>query len=286
MPHRFLAVALLGFAAAYVPAASGSQLEIVNTAVHQYEGGPGVPGGFEFFPGDPVFFSFRIAGFRSVEEDDEERIRLSYGIEVLDPDGVRLAEGVTGKIETELTPEDRKKQWLPVVRHDVAVPPSALSGAYRLAVEVKDELSGATAQHEATFQVRGRYVEPSDTLVVRNFRFLRAETATEALAVAAYHPGDSVWARFDITGYEFGDLNRFSIDYGLTVLRASGKLLYTQEVAAAEERESYYPQRHIPGSLSLNLTPDLDHGAYTILLRVRDRIGDQICEIRQVFQVE
>ena len=254
--------------------------------MHQYEGGPGVPGSFEFLPGDTVFLSFRIAGCHIVEKDDEEKIRLTYRIDALDPDGVRLKEEAKGEIEAELTPQDRKKKWTPIVRYEVLVPPSAPSGVYRLVVQAKDELSGATARQEVTFKVRGRPVEPSETLVVRNFRFLRSETAMEPLEVAAYRPGDSVWARFDITGYEFADSNRFSIDYGLSVFRASGKLLYSQEVAAEEQRESYYPQRHIPGSLSLNLTPDLPKGAYTIVLEVRDKIGEQVCETRQVFQVE
>ena len=34
---------------------------------------------------------------------------------------------------------------------------------------------------------------------------------------AVYQPGDTLWAKFDITGYKFGENNRFSVDYGLAI---------------------------------------------------------------------
>jgi len=272
-----------GLCAAHAFAAGGDQVAIVNPALHQYQGGPPVPGSFEFFPGDTVLLSCRITGYHITEED---KIRLTYQIDAMDPDGLRLKETTEGEIEAELAPEDKKSKWTPIVRYEVLIPPAAPSGVYRLTIRVKDELNRTTASQDVAFSVRGRHVEPSDTLVVRNFRFLRSETATEALAAPSYHPGDSVWARFDITGYRLDDSNRFEVDYGLSVLRSSGKILYTEDVAAEEQRESYYPQRHVPGMLSLNLTPDLALGEYTIVLMVRDRIGQQSYQTRQVFQVE
>lgn len=266
--------------------AAPPKLEVVQPTLHQYEGGPPLAGTFEFFPGDTVFLSFKVAGFQLVEKADEESLSLSYEIEAFDPQGLRLRERATGKVAGVVTPEDKKAKWMPLVEYSVLVPPAAPPGDYRLVIRVEDIHSGATAQKEVAFRVRGRFVEPSETLTVRNFRFYRSEVDTRALEVPAYRPGDTVWARFDITGYKLGENNRFSIEYGLAVLSESGKELYRQEVAAADERESFYPERYTQGSLSLNLTPDVAKGTYTILLMVRDRLGAQSYETRHAFHVD
>lgn len=266
--------------------AAAGRLEIVQPALHQYEGGPALTGAVEFFPGDTVFLTFRVSGFELVEKANEESLALEYEIDALDPQGIRLQEKVGGKVSAVVRPEDKKAKWLPLVEYSVLVPPAAPPGEYRLALAVRDVNSGAEARRDVTFRVRGRYVEPSETLVVRNFRFYRSEVDTRPLEVPAYRPGDTLWARFDITGYRLGPNNRFSIDYGLSVLSESGRVLYTQEVAAADERESYYPERYTQGSLSLSLTRDLAKGTYTILLTVRDHLGDQTYQVRQNFFVD
>lgn len=275
-----------GFCAAAVLWAQSGNLEVVQTIFHQYDGGPGLASDYEFYPGDTVFLTFRVAGFRLREKGDDELIQLSYQVDAFDPAGVKLKEQASGKLTGEITAEDKKSKWTPLAQYDVLAPPSAPSGTYRLVIKVQDEIGNATAQKEFSFRVRAKNVEPSDTLVVRNFRFLRGEMDTKALAAAAYRPGDTLWARFDITGYKFGDNNQFSIDYGLTVLRESGRELYKQDVAAEEQRQSFYPQRHIPGSLSLSLTRDLAKGPYAIVLTVRDHVGQQTYQTKQVFQVE
>lgn len=138
----------------------------------------------------------------------------------------------------------------------------------------------------ATFQVHGREVAPSDTLVVRDFRFLRSEDDTKPLQVAAYRPGDSLWARFIMTGYKLGDGNQFDIEYGLNVLRADGTVAYSEPHAAAQKDQPFYPQRYQPGVLNLNFPKDQKLGEYTIVLTVRDNLGGQNFEARQKFSVE
>jgi len=281
---RFLLVALAALFGAH--AAESQKLVLVDAALHMYDGGPGVAADWEFVPGDTVFLSFRIAGFRTEEKDEAEYLRLGYEIEAFDPDGIRVVESVGDAIAAEMTFQDRKNEWLPVVRHKMPVPPAAPSGTYRIMVRLRDEVSGATAIEEIPITIRGRDVAPSDTLVAPNFGFYRSQTSLVSLSVPSYRPGDTVWARFDITGYQFVDNNRFHINYGLDVLRASGELLFHQEVAADEQRESFYPERYIPGSFGLPLTDDLAAGDYTIILTVRDLLGEQLHETKQVFHVE
>lgn len=265
-----------------VPAEEEQKLAVVRTEVQQYQDGPPIPGGFQFFPGDTVYFTFRVAGFQITEQDIA---RIGYEIDAFDPEGLMLQETVSDEVAAELTRQDKKNEWMPIVRYDTLVPPTAPSGEYRLAVRVTDAIGKTATQKEVRFRVKGKDLEASDSLVIRDFAFYRTETATSPLVSAVYRPGDSVWARFDMTGYEFGDGNKFSIEYGIKVLRASGKMLFEQPVAASEEDESFYPQRYIPGSLSLNLTADLEEGEYTIIVNARDKIGEQTCETTQVFEV-
>jgi len=262
------------------------ELAISTAALHQFDGGPPLPDSFEFFPGDLLFLSYRISGFKTAEIDDEERYQLFYTITATDPEGIALAETEEGALAGEITPEDKKEKWMPLVRWETQLPMAAPTGDYTVTIGVEDRLGKAKAERQVKFKLRGREVEPSDTLAVRNFNFYRTETSMQPLRSPDYKPGDSVWARFDITGYQFGDGNKFSIDYGIKVLRASGKTLFEQPVAAEEERESFYPERHIQGGLSLNLTKDLTPGEYTVIVTVRDKLGEQTCEESRVINVQ
>ncbi len=274
-------------ALALAVSAAGAEpkLAIVEVALHQYDGGPPVGSGFEFFPGDTLFLTFRISGFKTVEQEDEDHLWLAYRVEAFDPEGLPIRKPEEGRIATVLTYQDKKQKWMPLVRYEAPVPPTAPSGEYRIAIHVEDLNAKTSADLERTFRVRGRDVEPSRTLVIRNFHFYRTETSMRPLRNPVYRPGSSVWARFDITGYAFGENNRFSVDYGVKVLRANGKVLFEQPVAATEEEESFYPQRHVQGGLSLNLTPDLAPGEYTLIVAVRDHIGDQTYEEQHTFTV-
>lgn len=151
---------------------------------------------------------------------------------------------------------------------------------------MRDLLANAETKTDIPFRATGRQVAPSDTLVVRNFRFLRSEDDSTPLPVAAYRPGEALWARFEIRGYKYGEGNRVHVEYGLEVLGPTGKSLYQEPQAALEQSSSFYPKRYLTGSLSLNLQANARPGDYTIVLRVRDRIGDQLSETRHPFKIE
>jgi hypothetical protein len=263
------------------PQAPLKPISIINAILHQMEDGPAIYADQKFIAGETIFFSFQVKGY---QVSNKKRVRLSYQIEALDSHGVRLVKPESGKIDTELAPQD--KDWLPKVRHSFVIPPHALPGKYKVVAAVKDELNLQEAKVEVSVEVQGRYVEPSETLAVRNLRFLRREDDTEPLAVAAYRPGDRLWARFDITGYEIAEENRIHVAYGISILNAEGKVLFSQPQAAVEQDRTFYPKRHTPGIVSLNIQPGTARAEYTILVSVRDEIGNQTGETRGVFRVE
>jgi len=275
-----LTAALVCFAA---PAEK--KLAIVRPLLAQMEDGAPVSSGFDFLPGETIHFSCHVEGYKKVEDkSEEEKILLTYQVEARDSRGVLLQPVQEGKEGGTLTAED--KNWMPKIRESIVVPPLAESGEYHILVKVKDEIGQATAEARVDFTVKGRDVPPSDTLVVRNFRFLRSEEDGKPLQVAAYRPGDAVWARFEMTGYKLGEANQFDIEYGLQILRADGSVAYSQPQAATGKEQTAYPQRYQPGVLNLNLAKDQKPGEYTIVLAVRDNLGKQSYETREKFSVE
>ena len=151
---------------------------------------------------------------------------------------------------------------------------------------MKDGLSNAESKRDIVFRVRGRKVEQSATLAIRNFRFLRSEDDLAPLKVAAYSAGSPVWARFEITGFKLGEKNAIDVEYGLAVFRENGQKLFEQPVAAGDREPSFYPKRFVPGALSLNLTPDIAKAPYTIELTARDKLGKQAETVKFTFTVE
>jgi hypothetical protein len=267
--------------------AADKPFAVAHPVFSRSEDGPPEAADETFVPGETIYFSCQAEGYRKVDKPDDygkQNVALTYQIEVRDKSGALLKPIKEGKIETTVTQED--KNWEPKFRDTIVVPPLADTGAYDVLVKLSDELAKATIEKTAIFHIHGRDVEPSDTLIVRNFRFLRGEDDTKALQVAAYRPGDAVWARFDMTGYKLGDKNQVDIEYGLTVLREDGSVAYKQPDAATQKIQTFYPQRYQPGELSLNLAKDQPLGKYTIVLDVEDHVGKQMYETRETFSVE
>jgi len=271
------------FVLALVPLlhAAPKPLAIIRAGILETEDGQVTPPGWTHIPGETVYVSFQVEGFTV---SPKQTVQLTYRIEPMDSESVLLAEPVAAKVDAELSPQD--KDWLPKVRHTVLIPPLAGPGMYRVQIAVRDELSGASASKQIAFQVRGHAVEPSITLVIRNFRFHRSEEDAEPLKVAAYRPGDALWARFDMTGYKLAEKNAYHVSYGLAVAAPSGKVIYTNPEAAVEKDSSFYPRRYQPAIMNLSLQPNMRPGEYSIVVTVRDHLGNQNFETKQVFRVD
>ncbi len=277
----WIALALL--TAGTLPAAS--KLAFERLALHQYEDGPLLPASHEFLPGETVWFSARIAGFDSQQAGDNRDVKLSWQVRIVDPGGVAVEPPKSGRLDESLRFQD--KDWVPKFVVSFLLPSFIPGGNYHIPVTVKDELAGSEISGDLEIHVRAESIEPSASFVIRNFRFLRNETDAEALRQpVVYKPGSTLWARFEMAGYKFEANNKFSVDYGLAILNADGKELFAQPEAAADSKESFYPQLRVPGALSLHLDPNVPAAIYTLLVTVRDKIGGQTAELRETFRVE
>jgi len=266
---------------------TGSKIAIPEARLHIYDDGPVLKESETLGPGDGLWVTARFSGYSIKKDEDKDKrfIHLTYRFEAVDPEGVALIEAKTEKIETDLAHED--KNWLPKVRFNFLLPPLPDPGAYKVILTVTDEFNKAEARQELPFRVRAADVPKSDKLTARNFRFQRREEDSKPLNPPVYRPGDTVWARFDMTGYKLGAQNAFEVAYGLEVLRgADQKSMYAEPNAAREKDATFYRKRYLQGALSLNLNKDLAKGDYILILRVRDEAGGQAHEERHTFTVE
>src|SRR3974377_771808 len=146
---------------AFASALAAAPLQIVRPIVSDAEGGASLPTGFEYRPGETLFFSCRIANY---QKTSEEKIHLAYSVQAFDPKGVPLVELFKNDITAEVVPQD--KEWMPRIATEIAIPPLIAPGTYSIVVKVEDLVAKSKAELSVTFQVRGRRVGPSDTLTV------------------------------------------------------------------------------------------------------------------------
>ncbi len=261
-------------------------LAIVEAGVERSEDAPFVSPDYRFFPGDFLYFTFQIAGFaiNSDEQNEVRTISLTYEITPLDAGGAPLCPPSSGKIATELNPQD--KNWMPKRRISFLIPSFVAAGDFHIHAVVKDLIAETETSKDFPFHIGGVEIQPSSTIAIENFHFFRGENDGEPLEVPAYRPGDTVYARFDMAGYQLGPENEYHLAYGLTVLRPDGKPFIQQPNAAELHTNSFYPARFVPGTLNLITPPDALHGEYVVVLTVRDLIGNQTRESRQAFSIE
>jgi hypothetical protein len=261
--------------------AAAPALQVVRPIISQMDGGTPDPAGFEHAPGEILFFSCRISGYA---KSPEEKVQLVYSVQAFDPKGVPLTELFKNDIATEVGPQDR--EWMPKIATEVQIPPLVASGAYKIVIRVEDTVAKTSAELTVPFQVRGKTVEPSETVTVRNFKFYRSEDETEPVEKPFYKPGDGVFAHFDIIGYQYGEKNQIDVSYVTSVLTAEGKVLWTQPDAAVEKSESFYPKRYVPAAMGINLQKNIRPGEYLIAVQVKDGVGGKEYEEKFGFTVE
>jgi hypothetical protein len=256
-------------------------LEIARPILSNQDGGAVNPASFAYGPGETIFFSCRV---RNYQKTPEEKIHLTWSIQTLDPKGVPLVEPVKNEIVEEVAPQD--KDWMPRLATEIAIPPLIGSGTYQIVVAVNDLVAKTQAELKASFEVRSRSVKPSETLTVENVQFFRTEEDTHPLEKAAYRPGDAVWTRFDITGFRYGPSNKIDVNYVVSILDASGKVLWSQPEPTPAQSESFYPKLWIPASMSVTTQKNTTAGEYGIAILVKDAIGNQTFETKAPFSIE
>ena len=268
---------------------SAADLALQRLALHQYEDGPLVSSTYEYLAGELGWFSARVAGYQREVRGEEQGARLSWEVRVTDPTGVPIQPPQKGSISDLLRRED--KDWVPKFSVSFLVPSFAPSGDYRIAVTVKDEVANASIAGEMPFHVRGEALPTPGEFGVRNLRLLARADSRVGMRPAIYQRPGTLFAQFDIVGYQMEAGNRFSVDYRVAIAGApseqepEGRIVYTQPEAQEESGQPFYPRRWITGGFSLNMDAGVPLGAYTLVLTVTDKLGGKTREFREPFEV-
>jgi hypothetical protein len=188
-------------------------------------------------------------------------------------------------LDADVAPQD--KEWLPKLEVNVSLPTLLFSGEYKIVAKVQDLVAKTSAEFTAPFKIRGvDDVQPSDSLAVRAFRFLRNEDDTHPAERAAYRPGDHLWARFAIVGFRSGPGNKMDVSYVTSILGPDGKTLWTQPQPEGEQEDSFYPKPYIQAEMGIEIQARIKPGQYQLMVQAKDAIGKQTCEVKQPFTIE
>jgi hypothetical protein len=262
------------------PKPAPQKLAIVQTVLHdQREDAPAISSSYRYVAGEVLYLSYRVSGY-TVKDD---KVDLRWQMYMTDSDGLLLAPIESGAFKDEISVND--KDWLPRVDHAVPLPPQLYAGDYLIHLRVSDETAQAMVEQTVPFGVRGRAKEKRQSILIRGLRFYRGEDDPEPIDPVTYPPGSTLWARFEIAGYQIGEKNAFDVEYGLAVYRASGELLFEQPVAANEHDTPFYPKFWLMGGFSLSVSADLSPGEYTVKVQVRDKLAKTAGERSAAFQV-
>ena len=255
-----------------------SGLELFNLDLLDSRDGFAIPPDSRFLPGEIVHLYFQIKGYEVGEED---RVRLRYQVEALDPEGRRFYSTEGGQIEAELAPQD--ENWMPIVRYSPRIPYHAGGGTYAIRISVEDELAGKALGTEVPFEVDGESLLTAGSLTVRNFRFSKAENG-DKLDEPVFGPGEPIWAAFFITGYETRHDNSYDVESDAWVLDAKGERMFAFE-STGDEGSPFYPRLWLPAKLRMDLERDIPPGDYTVVLRVRDGVSGSDATERYSFKI-
>jgi hypothetical protein len=265
---------------------TGNSLVILDAGVERSEDAPVVSQEYQFYPGDYLYFRFQIGGFAIHSDATKEtrNISLAYEITPLDEKEVPLTPAVSGVVETELSAED--KNWTPKRRVSFLLPSFVAAGTFHVRVLVKDLLAKNETARDFPFHMGGAVIAPSASIAVENFHFFRSENDRDSIEVAAYRPGDTVYARFAMAGYQLGPGNRYHLAYGLTVLKPDGKTFVQEPNAAELTADSFYPAPFVPGDVDVITARDSPKGVYIVMLTVKDLNANRTFQLKSSFTLE
>ncbi|HUP04431.1 MAG TPA: hypothetical protein VMU19_10605, partial [Bryobacteraceae bacterium] len=131
---------------------------------------------------------------------------------------------------------------------------------------------------------KGPKIASTDKLEVTNFGFYRTGEGGAPMATAVYRNGQSLFARWDMTGYKYGEGNKVNLSWTVAILMGQATV-HTIPAAADQSDGAFYAKPYVDGDLEVPLNK-VPAGAYTLLITVKDLAGKQTIESRHNFTVQ
>ena len=279
-----LALGLLAPVASARQAATGP-LKIVDALFEDYDGWPRER--LQMPAGGEVVLTFRAEGFERAEGVNsttglpEDRVSLGYEVALRDPEGALVVPVDTGAVRTLLSVQD--ENWRPLVRWSAKVPAWAPPGQYPVLVRLYDEIGDQRTEQTLLVSIQSEPVPVSETLTVQRVEFARSEdgpwTPRRVFALR-----DLVYVRYKVAGFQVSLANRVWVEQDWSVLDVEGREIVSQQDAAREMSEDFYPPHYVSTNFQLQLT-DPKPGDYTLRITVRDRVGEQETTVEAPFSI-
>jgi hypothetical protein len=159
-------------------------------------------------------------------------------------------------------------------------------GDYEVRVKVRDEISQRQQAFMVKFRVNGKRLPELEETSVINFGFYRRPDDPSPMPEGVYRAGNTLWAKFDVAGFQIAERNRFHVSCDIEVRDAEGKVLFTQPEALVESASPEYPRRFVPGEFSLQIQPGTAKAQYAIAIIARDLVANTSTEHVFPFLVE
>ncbi|MBI2818038.1 MAG: hypothetical protein HYX72_13980 [Acidobacteria bacterium] len=227
-------------------------------------------------PGEEVALDFRIDGFGREEAVNkeglrEQRIHLTYQVELHDPQGYLVEPAKSGEIITTLTPQDA--EWRPKINWSAKVPPAAPGGNYAVLIHVSDLIAKRETDKTVSFRVLGQGVSASDALRISEVEYSNSERGPWN-PERYFAPSETIWVRYRITGFRVSPEKQVWVEQDWAVLDESGNEIVSQPNAAVTNEASYYPPRFVSTNFTLALK-NPKPGKYTLRIVAHDRISGE-----------
>lgn len=278
-------VPVTGSAQTDISQAASGDLRLAFVAYSRYEGGAALPQPVTFLPGDQVVMRAKIAGFRVAETGFQDfRVNLSYDVSATDARGILIGKLKDGEIKEAVHKED--KDWLPTLDYLFLIPEMAEYGETKIRLRIRDEVSQKEAVFEQTILVNGKRLPVLDSIAVIQFGFYRSQQDASPLPAGVYRPGNTLWVKFDLAGFQVEDNHRFHAECDVQVRDQEGKVLFEQPQALSKEATPEYPQRFLPGIFSLEIKPGTPKGSYSIAVIARDLLSGKTAEAVFPFAID
>jgi len=236
--------------------------------------------------GTDIVLTFHVEGFerREAEPRDgvpQHHVQLHYEAELRDPEGVLVAPGESGEVDTMLGPRDN--EWRPRIRWSAALPRYAPSGEYTIALRVKDILSGDEVTASVPVRVRGEALQPTSALGIQQLEYANSPNGPW-FPRRVFALGRPIHARYKVAGFQVSPENEVWVEQDWTVIDAEGNVIVHQPNAVVDQEKNFYPTRFLQSTFELQLE-NPKPGPHTFRIVVRDRIGGQTVSTDSEFTV-
>jgi hypothetical protein len=259
---------------------AAGDLALSDVIVGEYVTSLRLPDKFAFVSGMTVYLAFRVEGLK--RESELNLVSFDYKVEAVDALGHPFEKPVTGRITRRVA--QTEVVAAPLVRASVRVPGYVYPADAKFRIEVTDRLAKIATTSSATIPIRSEHPKPSGPFEILDLKVYRGEFDESAVADPVFRPGEPVWTRFLLAGFQW-KADEYDLKYGLLLQSSDGRDVLSVPEAATERNVSPYQRAYVPGIAALRLERNVRPGNYVIVVVAADGVAGATAKASIPFRV-